>query len=787
MELDLSNNQLSGSIPSSLCSLTNLTILQLFYNNLSGTIPPEIGNLASLVSLDINTNLFHGILPDSLSRLRNLVTLSLFTNNFSGEIPRDLGKNSLLLSSVSFSDNIFSGELPPELCKGFKLQQFTANGNNFTGKLPNCLKNCSGLTRVRLEGNQFTGDISEAFGAHQNLTFVTLSGNQLTGEISPQWGECEQLTRLQLDGNKISGRIPSNIGKLGHLQVLRLDSNDVEGEIPAELGKLSLLYDLNLSSNHLTGKIPQSLGNLSKLEYLDLSNNNFTGNIPREFENYSKLLSLNLRNNKLSGEIPWEIGNLLGLQYVLDFSRNSLSGMIPQDLGKLTLLENLNLSHNYLSGRIPSTIPRMSSLSSIDFSYNNLTGSVPNGGIFQTAPESAFVGNPSLCGNGKGLKPCNSTSTNINSKNNDKKIIVGVIVPVVAILLLASTFAGIIIYRRNNKHRVESTLKGMRSYGNLQSVVWEREGKFTFRDIVKATEEFNQKYCIGKGGFGSVYRATLSTGQTVAVKRLNISDSVDIPLQNRQSFENEIRTLTEIRHRNIVKLYGFCSSNGWMYLVYDYVERGSLGNVLYGKGQKGELGWVERVKIIRDLAHALAYLHHDCSPPVVHRDISINNILVDMDFEARLADFGTAKLLSSGSSAWTTIAGSYGYMAPELALTARVTEKCDVYSFGVVSLEVMMGRHPGEFLSFQSSSVSLVNDPDMYVKDVLDQRLQPPIGKLAEEVVFVVAVALACSRVTSESRPTMRTVAQDLSARNHAYLDEPFSSITINKLTSFQK
>ncbi|KAI8523113.1 hypothetical protein RHMOL_Rhmol13G0049100 [Rhododendron molle] len=154
-------------------------------------------------------------------------------------------------------------------------------------------------------------------------------------------------------------------------------------------------------------------------------------------------------------------------------------------------------------------------------------------------------------------------------------------------------------------------------------------------------------------------------GQPVAVKRLSVTDSNDIPLVNRRSFENEIRTLTKVRHRNIIKLYGFCSMKGYMYLVYEYIERGSMGKVLYNDDGAVELGWGTRVRIVQGVAHSLAYLHHDCSPPVVHRDVSVNNILLESELQPRLSDFGTARLLNPDSSNWTSVAGSCGYMAPD--------------------------------------------------------------------------------------------------------------------------
>ncbi|KAJ7977197.1 putative Receptor protein kinase [Quillaja saponaria] len=786
LSLDLSGNQLSGPIPPTIWSLPNIKEIQLFYNNLTGTIPMEIGNLTTLQVFDVNTNQLSGQLPETISQLTQLQSFSVFTNNLSGSIPREFGKYSLFLNYVSFSNNSFTGELPPDLCSGLALQSFTVNKNNFSGPLPNCLKNCSGLTRVRLDGNQFSGNITEAFGVHPDLSFLTLSDNQFVGELSPEWAECANLTNFQMDKNKLSGRIPPELGKLSQLRVLTLDSNEFTGNIPDDLGNLGLLYMFNLSKNLLTGEIPQSIGKLTQLEYLDLSDNNLTRNIPKEVSNCDRLLSLNLSYNQLSGEIPAELGNLVSLRYMLDLSSNSLSGPIPQNLQKLTSLETLNISHNRLSGKIPSTFSSLISLQSVDFSYNKLTGPIPTGTVFQQ--EQAYVGNSGLCGDAKGFTSCSQISSTRKSNGHKKKVLLGVLIPVCGLLLIVAIVAGILIFHRQAKLLDEET-RSMQVNQESESLIWEREGKFTFGEIVKATDDFSEKYCIGKGGFGTVYKAVLPTGQVVAVKKLNVSDSSDIPSVNRRSFENEIRTLTEVRHRNIIKLYGFCSSKGNMYLVYEYVERGSLGKVLYGADAEVELSWPTRVRIVQGIAHAVAYLHHDCSPPIVHRDVSLNNILLESEFEPRLSDFGTAKLLSSDSTNWTSVAGSYGYMAPEFAQTMRVTDKCDVYSFGVVALEVMMGKHPGELITYISSTKSLTSteNQEMLLKDVLDQRLQPPTGQLAEAVVFVVTIALACTRTNPESRPTMRSVAQELSAKTQAYLSEPFGMITVSKLTGFQK
>lgn len=780
-QLDLSSNKFSGPIPSAIWTLKNLTNITLASNNLSGTIPMEIGNLTSLTTFDVNNNFLDGVLPDTISQLTKLQLLSLFTNNFSGGIPRDFGKYSPDLRYVFLSNNSFSGELPPDLCSGLALVDLMVNNNSFSGPLPKCLRNSSALTRVKLERNQFRENITEAFGIYPSLASITLSGNQFFGELSPDWSECKNLTKIEMDDNKLSGKIPSDLGLLSQLQYLSMHSNQFTGSIPTEMGNLRQLFLFNLSGNHLTGEIPRSLGRLDRLNYLDLSNNNFIGSIPKELGNCDRLTSLNLSHNSLNREIPSELGNLFSLRYFLDLSSNFLSGPIPQNLEKLIYLEILNVSRNHLSGTIPQSFSSMISLQSIDFSYNNLTGPIPTRGIFQRASSEAYDGNSGLCGKAKGLIACSKESSPDKSGGVNKKVLLGVIIPVCALLIFGGIVVRIRAFHQAKLPHEESS--DAQKNEKTVSTIWGRKGKFTFAEIVKATDDFDDKYCVGKGGFGSVYRAELPTGTVVAVKRLNIANSSDIPAENLRSVENEIKTLTEAKHRNIIKLYGFCSTEEHAYLVYEYAERGSLGKVLYGEEMETVLNWPRRVKIVQGITQAIAYLHSDCIPPVVHRDVTLNNILLDSEYEPRLADFGIARLLRPNSASWTSIAGSYGYMAPELAQTIRVTEKCDVYSFGVVTLEIILGKHPGDFLATLPS----LDNPQVLLKHVIDQRLPPPSARFGEAIAFIMTIALACTRAHPESRPTMHFVAQQLSAIEQTSLVEPFGTITLNKLTRFHE
>jgi serine/threonine protein kinase len=192
--------------------------------------------------------------------------------------------------------------------------------------------------------------------------------------------------------------------------------------------------------------------------------------------------------------------------------------------------------------------------------------------------------------------------------------------------------------------------------------IWNYDGKIAYEDIIKATNDFDIEYCIGTGGYGSVYKAKLPSGRVVALKKLHNLEANE-PLI-RRIFKNEVRMLTKIRHRSILKLYGFCLHNRCMFLVLEYMEKGSLYCVLHNDVEALELDWSKRVDIVKGIAHSLSYLHYDCKPAIIHRDVTTKNVLLNSEMEARLSDFGIARLRNSSSSNETILAGTYGYLAP---------------------------------------------------------------------------------------------------------------------------
>jgi len=195
--------------------------------------------------------------------------------------------------------------------------------------------------------------------------------------------------------------------------------------------------------------------------------------------------------------------------------------------------------------------------------------------------------------------------------------------------------------------------------------VWNFDGGVVYEDIIGATENFNEKYCIGIGGNATVYKALLGPESIIlAIKKIHSEDG-DISLDS-EAFHNEI--ISQIRHRNIVKLFGYCSSPQNKFLVYEYHERKDLQNILNNEVQVAELDWPKRRAIVKDIACALSYMHNGCSPPIVHRDVTSKNILLDCEFKASVSDFGIAKFLKSESPNWSTLAGTYGYIAPGICI-----------------------------------------------------------------------------------------------------------------------
>ncbi|KAI7749996.1 hypothetical protein M8C21_021214 [Ambrosia artemisiifolia] len=484
---------------------------------------------------------------------------------------------------------------------------------------------------------------------------MDLSNNSFYGEVSSNWGHCPKLTSLKISNNNLTGKISTELGGATQLVELYLSSNHLVGEIPKIFEKLSSLTKLYLDGNNLCGKIPSELGNLYNLEELNLAKNSLTGPINENIGDCFKLRSLSLSGNKFEGVIPVHFSKLEKLES-LDLSENNLTGRLPSQLEGLKTLQTLNLSHNNLSGSIPSCFTEMISLTTVDVSFNQLEGPLPKMRAFEEAPMEALGHNKRLCGNNTGLD-CPIQSRN---QGNKKKVstVSSILLSASGCILILFLIGVIFFYlHKRNPNNINTTQVTEAN----PFTIWSYDGKMVYESIIEALEDFDSKHIVGVGGYGTVYKAELST-KVLAVKKIHKPE--DGETHNIKTLENEIRALTYLRHQNIVKLYGFCVHSRHSFLVYEFLSGGSLRKVLNNLEQAVEFDWKKRVNAVKGIADALSYMHHDCSQPIIHRDLSSSNVLFDSDWVVHVSDFGTARLIKPDSSNWTSFAGTLGYVAP---------------------------------------------------------------------------------------------------------------------------
>ncbi|KAK4387927.1 MDIS1-interacting receptor like kinase [Sesamum angolense] len=384
------------------------------------------------------------------------------------------------------------------------------------------------------------------------------------------------LVRIDLRALKLYGTIHIQIGILSQLTYLDLSDNNLTGAIPTQIGALSTLTYLDLSSNSFTGAIPAQIGSLSKLTFLHLSRNHITGEVPLDVGKLSQLSFLDLSRNNLSGVIPFQIASLPLKK--IDLSQNFFHGIITCLFGSIgpsgyhKVLIQVNLSHNNLSGPIPLALLE---LDTIDLSYNAFEGPIPID-IRCEKPKCVLFPNAKLFNYSGSVTPSNKEE----SHRNYTTIFVSIAVFFGLLFLGGGFFLLKIKAKKSNQEPLVT------NEGDLFKI-WNFNGKIAYEDIVKATEDFEISYCIGTGGYGSVYRAELPNGRVVALKKLHRMEGEN-PTYDK-CFRNEAKILQGIKHQNIVRLFGYCLHKRCMFLIYEYMERGSLFCILRDENEAVEL------------------------------------------------------------------------------------------------------------------------------------------------------------------------------------------------------
>ncbi|XP_073144702.1 serine/threonine-protein kinase BRI1-like 2 [Henckelia pumila] len=774
LELKLSNNNFTGSIPTSFSSCSWLQVLDMTNNNLTGSFPDSIlQSLGSLETLLLSNNMISGAFPSSISFCKKLRVVDFSSNLLSGNIPPDLCPGAASLEELRAPDNSLFGQIPPQLslCSQLKIIDFSINYIN--GSVPKELGNLENLEQLIAWYNSLEGDVPAELGKCKKLKNLILNNNHLSGKIPTELFNCANIEWISLTSNELSGEIPREFGFLSRLAVLQLANNSLTGQIPKELANCSSLVWLDLNSNQLSGEIPSRLGRQIGAKALTgiLSGNTlvfvrnvgnscrgvggllefsgirperllqvpslrscdftrlYSGPVLSLFTRYQTLEYLDLSYNQLRGKIPDGFGEMIALQ-VLVLSHNQLSGEIPASLGQLKNIGVFDASNNRLQGHIPDSFSNLSFLVQIDLSNNELTGQIPSRGQLSTLPATQYANNPGLCG--VPLPECqyndNPTSDNPTGNGQERRksagsswansMVMGILISLASVCIL---IVWAIAIRARRKEA-----EGARMLGSLQAshaaTTWKIEKekeplsinvatfqrelrKLKFSQLIEATNGFSAASLIGSGGFGEVFKATLKDGSSVAIKKL-----IRLSCQGDREFMAEMETLGKIKHKNLVPLLGYCKIGEERLLVYEFMEYGSLEEMLHGRprnGQKRILTWDERKKIGRGAAKGLCFLHHNCIPHIIHRDMKSSNVLLDREMDARVSDFGMARLISALDThlSVSTLAGTPGYVPPEYYQSFRCTAKGDVYSFGVILLELLTGKRPTDKEDFGDTNL----------------------------------------------------------------------------------
>lgn len=743
MSVHLPSFNLSGSIPSVLFELSALEILNLSKNFLRGRIPPNIANLSSLTMLDLSYNPhLIGPLPDRLPPA--LQRLDVSHCALHGTVPQSI-TNSSSISELFINHNFFSSFSSRRMDSWATLQIFDASSNLFKGSFPQALLNCTKLRYLNLDNNQIGGLVPLQLGGLTDLETLRLQSNHFTGSIPREIGNCMQLRQLWLDDNTLYGLIPETLGELSMLTVLSLANNSFEGPFPQAITKCASLSFLSLSGNMLSGDIPAALGSLRHLKILLLRGNQFSGVVPLDKRFLNQLQVFDVSNNKLEA---WQVDKLLQFRDVHTVLQNGYIPYLPQNLH---VLESPNSHLNSISKPLPC----------FKVSRPDLSSSILQNPVHRYRH---------LLQNYQG-SPNNSKEMSHSQNKHTTLLTIGVLAGV-GVFCSVSLVVGVLIicrmkirpWRRSRSRRLPTKLSSLRKFRRESSRVFDPSlASISMRDLVKATDGFDFSRVVGDGGFGLVYCATLQDGRTVAVKKLTTDG-----MQGKREFEAEMDTLGKIKHQNLVELLAYCKVGEERVLVYEFVENGSLDTWLHEKDNGPVLlNWARRVKIACGAARGLSYLHYDCNPHVIHRDIKSSNILLGKDFEPKIADFGLARNMSPEvSHVSTDAAGTLGYMAPEYTMTLSATTKADVYSFGILMLELASGRCPNLLLQEKRfrklakwASHMLQLGHEMDVLDPIFKKTPPP----SDQVRAYFAVACDCVHDLPDERPTMKKIYERLS------------------------
>ncbi|KAG4379437.1 hypothetical protein AAZX31_17G237400 [Glycine max] len=662
------------------------------------------------------------------------------------------------------------------------LETFNASGFKLNGSIPEWLGESLGVLEVLdLSFCSIKGSIPDSIGWLSKLKVLLLSGNFLTGRMPSTFGNLTRLSVLNLSGNSLSGTVPDSVSKLGNLSRLDLSYNFLSGSVPPELGALSSLQFFNLSGNSFTGTFPSQLGNLSKLVDVDLSMNFLSGSLPGGSSS-SGLLALKvliLRGNLFDGVLPADLWPMPRLHF-LDVSSNNLTGTLPNftswNVSSVGFV--FNLSNNLFYGLLNTSLDRFEI---IDLSSNYLEGEVPGGGVNNVSLDRNCL---QRIPNQRDLEDCRVFYDNRSlpfgflksgSRSRVIFILVGIFGGLGFIVLLALVL--MLVLKQCHNRRSLGVQRGTKDGGPVQEgespippkdTVFVTVGDaFSFEQMLHLTSNFAEANVIKHGHSGDLFLGVLEGGATVVVKK------VDLNLFKRESYVVELGLLSKVPHARLVPILGHCLDNeNEKFIVYKYMPNRDLATSLHrvtgSDGKLQSLDWITRLKIAIGAAEGIAYLH-ECSPPLVHRDIQASSILLDDKFEVRLGSL--SEVTAQGDLQQGVI--SRVFSKPPSSNQAdsgksSVTCAYDIYCFGKILLELITGNIEVSKLDDASTKEWLEQTLPyitIYDKERVTKIIDPSLivdEDLLEEVWAMAIVANACLNPKPSKRPPMRHVLKAL-------------------------
>lgn len=525
----------------------------------------------------------------------------------------------------------------------------------------------------------------------------------------------------------------------------------------------SQVISLRLPGMKLRGPIlPNTLGRLSGIQLLSLHSNGISGSLPADFAELKELTALYLQSNKFSGPLPSDFSVWKNLT-IVDLSDNEFNGSIPSSISNLTQLTALNLANNSLSGQI--TLLDVPSLQHLNLANNNLTGTIPKS--LQRFPGSAFAGNnlwseivipPALPMQPPFAQPSRKRASKLSEPALLGIVLGGcvmafVVIAILMILCYSKQKRGEFLGNSQNKKEISLKTKSPDNQDKKNRLVF-FEGcslAFDLEDLLRASAEV-----LGKGMFGTTYKAALDDASTVVVKRLK-----EISVAKRD-FEQQMETVGSIRHENVAALRAYYYSKDEKLMVYDYYRQGSVSALLYGKRGEGRipLDWETRLRIAVGAARGIVHIHTQNGGKFVHGNIKASNIFLNSKGYGCVCDTGLATLMSPMLPPLMRVAG---HRAPEVTDTRKATQASDVYSFGVLLLELLTGK-TSTHATGSDEVVHLVRWVNSVVREewtaeVFDvELLRYP--NIEEEMVEMLQIGMSCVVKIPERRPKMFDVVK---------------------------